>query len=84
MESDGTLIKEDQKYSSWICVGPVAMFRKSVVRVLGFYKDRKRRPLWDKIKVTVRLLRRLKRAKQTRLGGRGINENLFSKESTEE
>lgn len=43
MESDGTLIKEDQKYSSWICVGPVAMFRKSVVRVLGFYKDRKKK-----------------------------------------
>ena len=37
------MTKEDQEYGPWIRVGPVAMFRKDVVRVLGFYEYRKKK-----------------------------------------
>ena len=43
IESDGTLTKDDQEYGPWICAGPTAMFRNSVVKVPGFYEVRKKK-----------------------------------------
>jgi len=43
IESDGTLTKDDQEYGPWICAGPTAMFRNSVVKVPGFYEARKKK-----------------------------------------
>ena len=42
IESEGSLLQEDQEYGPWIRVAPYVMPRKLVIKVSGYYESRKK------------------------------------------
>ena len=46
IDSEGQLKKEEQAYGSWICAPPFVKGRSPVIKVPGFYEERKKEKQW--------------------------------------